>query len=175
MIADAFGNVLTMTTTVESVFGSGRMTHGFFLNNQLTDFSWGGKAGDVANAPAAGKRPRSSMSPVILLDRQGRFVAALGSPGGNAIVAYVAKAIVGFVDWRMPMQAAVDLPNLVARGEVVSLEAGAPASTAAALRAAGLRVRTDQGEASGLHAIVWTPAGYVGAADPRREGVARGY
>ena len=174
VIADAFGNVLTMTTTVESVFGSGRMTHGFFLNNQLTDFSWGG-GGGVANAPGPGKRPRSSMSPVIIEDREGRFVAALGSPGGPSIVAYVAKAIVGFIDWRMPMQAAVDLPNLVARGEVVSLEAGAPASTAAALRAAGLRVRTDQGEASGLHAIAWTPAGYVGAADRRREGVARGY
>ncbi len=175
VIADAFGNVLTMTTTVESVFGSGRMTHGFFLNNQLTDFSWGGKGGASANAPAAGKRPRSSMSPVIILDREGRFVAALGSPGGNSIIAYVVKAIVGFVDWRMPMQAAVALPNLVARGDVVSLEAGAPERVAAALRAAGLTVRTDQGEASGLHAIVKTPAGYVGAADPRREGVARGY
>ena len=175
VIADAYGNVLTMTTTVESVFGSGRMTHGFFLNNQLTDFSFGGKGGVQANAPGPGKRPRSSMSPVIILDRQGGFVAALGSPGGNSIIAYVAKAVVGFLDWRMPMQAAVALPNLVARGDVVSLEAGAPASTAAALRAAGLQVRADQGEVSGLQAIVKTPAGFVGAADPRREGVARGY
>ena len=175
VIADAFGNVLTMTTTVESVFGSGRMTHGFFLNNQLTDFSWGGKGGGIANAPGPDKRPRSSMSPVIILDRQGRFVAALGSPGGNSIIDYVVKAIVGFVDWKMTMQAAVALPNLVARGDVVSLETGAPEATARALRAAGLQVRADQGEASGLHAIVRTAAGYVGAADPRREGVARGY
>ncbi len=178
VIADAFGDVVSMTTTVESPFGSGRMTHGFFLNNQLTDFSWGGRQGvgpHPANAPAAGKRPRSSMSPAILLDRRGRFVAAVGSPGGNSIIAYVAKAIVGFVDWGLPMQAAVALPNLVARGDVVSLEAGAAPEVAAALRAAGLTVRADAGEASGLHAIVKRPDGFEGAADPRREGVARGY
>ena len=94
VIADAFGNVVSMTTTVESVFGSGRMTHGFFLNNQLTDFSWGGRGGlgpHPANAPGPRKRPRSSMSPTIILDGQGRFLAAVGSPGGNSIVAYVAQ------------------------------------------------------------------------------------
>ena len=178
VIADAFGNALSMTTTVESVFGSGRMTHGFFLNNQLTDFSWGGRGAlgpHPANAPGPGKRPRSSMSPTIILDRQGRLVAAVGSPGGNSIIAYVTKAIVGFVDWKMPMQAAINLPNLVARGDVVSLEAGARPEVAAALRAAGLTVRADAGEASGLHAIVKRPGGFEGAADPRREGVARGY
>ena len=179
VIADAFGDVLSMTTTVESVFGSGRMTHGFFLNNQLTDFSWGGRAGlgpHPANAPGPGKRPRSSMSPVIILDRQGRFVATVGSPGGNSIIAYVVKAIVGWADWGLPMQQAVALPNLVARGDSVSLEAGAAPEVAAALRAAGLTVRGDAGEASGLHAIVRRPGGgFEGAADPRREGVARGY
>ena len=178
VIVDAFGNALSMTTTVESVFGSGRMTHGFFLNNQLTDFSWGGRGAlgpHPANAPGPGKRPRSSMSPTIILDRQGRFVAAVGSPGGNSIIAYVAKAIVAFIDWRMPMQAALDLPNLMARGDVVSLEAGAKPEVAGALRAAGLTVRADVGEASGLHAIVKRPGGYEGAADKRREGVARGY
>ncbi len=179
VIADAYGNVLSMTTTVESVFGSGRMTHGFFLNNQLTDFSWGGRAGagpHPANAPGPGRRPRSSMSPVIILDEHGRFAAAVGSPGGNSIIAYVAKAIVGWVDWGMPMQAAVSLPNLVARGDVVSLEAGARPEVAAALRAAGLTVRGDAGEASGLQAVVRRADGTLeGAADPRREGVARGY
>ena len=179
VIADAFGNVVSMTTTVESVFGSGRMTHGFFLNNQLTDFSWGGRAAGAgprpANAPGAGRRPRSSMSPAIILDGRGRFVAAVGSPGGNSIIAYVAKAIVAWADWKMPMQAAVALPNLVARGDVVSLEAGAAKETAAAIRAAGVALRADAGEASGLHAIVRRPGGFEGAADPRREGVARGY
>ena len=115
------------------------------------------------------------MSPVILLDRQGRFVAAMGSPGGNSIIAYVVKAIVGFVDWKLPMQEAIALPNLVARGDVVSLERGAAPEVAAALRAAGLTVRADTGEESGLQAIVKRPGGFEGAADPRREGAARGY
>ena len=177
-IVDAQGNALSMTTTVESVFGSGRMTHGFFLNNQLTDFSFAPLTPDgapAANAVAAGKRPRSSMAPVIVLDGQGRFVAALGSPGGNSIIAYVAKGLVGLLGWRMPLQAAFDLPNLVARGDVVSLEAGAPESTKAALVAAGLQVKADSGEESGLQGIVKRPGGYEGAADKRREGVARGW
>ncbi len=177
-IVDAQGNAVSMTTTVESVFGSGRMTHGFFLNNQLTDFSFTPRTPDgaaAANAVAAGKRPRSSMSPVIVLDREGRLVAALGSPGGNSIIAYVAKAVVGVFGWGMPLQAAFDLPNLVARGDVVSLEAGAPDSTRRALVAAGLRVKADSGEESGLQGIVKRPGGYEGAADKRREGVARGW
>ena len=115
------------------------------------------------------------MAPVIVLDAQGRFVAALGSPGGNSIIAYVAKALVGLLGWRMPLQAAFDLPNLVARGDVVSLEAGAPESTRAALAAAGLQVKADSGEESGLQGIVKRPGGYEGAADKRREGVARGW
>lgn len=177
-IVDARGNAVSMTTTVESILGSGRMTHGFVLNNQLTDFSFTPATPDgapAANAVAPGKRPRSSMAPVIVLDGRGRFVAALGSPGGNSIIAYVAKALVGMFAWRMPVQAAFDLPNLVARGDVVSLESGAPQSTVDALRGAGLTVRTDAGEASGLHGIVRLPRGYEGGADVRREGVAKGW
>ena len=102
-----------MTTTVESLFGSGRMAGGLFLNNQLTDFS---RSGEGANAPAGGKRPRSSMAPVIILDREGRFLGALGSPGGTSILAYNARALIAVLDWGLPMQQAFDLPNLVARG-----------------------------------------------------------
>ena len=178
-IVDRWGTVVSITTTVESIFGSGRMVHGFFLNNQLTDFSFTptrADGGAAANAVAAGKRPRSSMTPVIVLDRRGRFVGAVGSPGGNAIIAYVAKALVGVFDWRMAPQAALALPNLVARPAQTALETGAPAAEAQALRATGMKLDTDVGEASGLHMILARPGGgYVGAADPRREGVARGW
>jgi gamma-glutamyltranspeptidase/glutathione hydrolase len=182
-IVDAEGDVVSITTTVESVFGSGRTTHGFFLNNQLTDFSFSPTDPDgapAANAVAPGKRPRSSMSPVIVFDRlpngkPGRFVMALGSPGGNSIIAYVAKALVGMIDWKLSPEAAFALPNIVARGSTVAVEKGADPAIAAALKAHGLNVQTDQGEESGLHAVVRTAHGYVGAADPRREGTSVGY
>ena len=177
-IVDRDGDVVSITTTVESFFGSGRMADGFFLNNQLTDFSHTpidavtGKL--AANAPAPGKRPRSSMSPVIVLDPQGRFVLAIGSPGGNSIIAYVAKALVGLIDWKLPIDQAIALPNIVARGDLVSIEKGTDPAIVAALRARGLNVKPDQGEESGLQGIVKVEGGYQGGADPRREGVARG-
>ncbi len=177
-IVDRFGNVASMTTTVESIFGNGRMVDGFFLNNQLTDFSFTPNNTDgspAANAVAPGKRPRSSMSPVIVLDSKGRFYAALGSPGGNSIVAYVAKALVGLIDWKLPMQEATALPNLVARGATVSMETKFDPAIVAYLKAKGLPVAADRGEDSGLHGIVKRPTHLEGGADPRRDGVARGY
>ena len=114
-----------MTTTVESIFGSGRMVDGFFLNNQLTDFSLSATERDgapAANAVAGGKRPRSSMAPAIVLDKQHRFVAALGSPGGPSIIAYNLKALVGVLDWKLPMQEALNLPNLIAGGSFYAAE-----------------------------------------------------
>src|SRR5205085_875597 len=114
VIVDAQGNVVSMTTTIESIFGSGRTVEGFVLNNQLTDFSFvpaeGGRP--VANAVRGGKRPRSSMAPVIVLDHAGNFVAALGSPGGSAILEYNAKALVGLFAWRLSLKEAIELPNL---------------------------------------------------------------
>ena len=180
VIVDAQGNVLSMTTTVESVFGSGRMVGGFFLNNQLTDFSFSPRDPDgapAANAVAPGKRPRSAMSPTIVLDRQGRFVAAMGSPGGPGIIAYDLKALVGVLDWKLPMQTALDLPNLIARKDTYDAEIGkfAP-GVAEGLAARGVSLVAGTGaEGSGLHGVEATPQGLRGGADSRREGVARGF
>ena len=179
VIVDAAGNVVSMTTTVESIFGSGRMVGGFFLNNQLTDFNFAPTDKDGlpgANAVAGGKRPRSSMSPVVVLDGQGKFLAAVGSPGGSAILSYNLKAMVGVFDWGLSMQDAVALPNLVARGDTFSGEVNrfGPELTAA-LQARGVMVKEGQNENSGLHGVIVRPGGKLeGGADPRREGVAKG-
>ncbi len=170
VVVDRRGNAVSMTTTIESFFGSGRVVGGMLLNNQLTDFSWS-PGGAAANAIAPGKRPRSSMAPAIVLDRDGRLVGAIGSPGGNAILAYVGKTLVGRLYWGLPLQDAVDLPNLVARGERFNGEAQrfAPALRAD-LSTLGVEVVPGSGEDSGLHGI-WLQDGQVqGAADPRREG-----
>ncbi len=179
VIVDARGDVLSMTTTVESVFGSGRMVDGFFLNNQLTDFSFSPLAQDgtpAANAPGSRKRPRSSMAPVIVLDRQGRFVAAMGSPGGPAILAYNLKALIGYLDWKLPLGQALALPNLIAHGDSYVGEADKfPPGVLDGLAARGIVVSHGQGEDSGLHAVAAVKDGLEGAADPRREGVAAGF
>ena len=178
-IVDTQGNVVSMTTTVESIFGSGRMVEGFMLNNQLTDFSFSpkDKAGfPIANAVAPGKRPRSSMAPTIVLDSQGRFVAAVGSPGGPAILAYNLKALVGFLDWKLGMAQALALPNLISLGNFYIGEASKfPPGVTAGLAAKGVTVRSGFGEDSGLHGIAAKAGGFEGGADPRREGVARGF
>ncbi|HST36806.1 MAG TPA: gamma-glutamyltransferase, partial [Allosphingosinicella sp.] len=176
VIGDAQGNVVSMTTTVESIFGSGRMVDGFFLNNQMTDFNFQPRDAEgrlTANAVAPGKRPRSSMTPAILL-RDGRFVGAIGSPGGSAILAYVGKGLVGILAWDMAVQAAIDLPNLIARGAVYNGEADkfAP-GVVEALRARGVDVRPGQGEDSGLHGVYLRDGRLDGGADRRREGVFR--
>jgi gamma-glutamyltranspeptidase/glutathione hydrolase len=176
VVIDAAGNAVSMTTTVEGPFGSGRMVDGFVLNNQLTDFSFSPNDPDgapAANAVAAGKRPRSSMAPVIILDRNRRLVAAFGSPGGNAIPAYNLKALVGYVDWKLPLQDAFNLPNLIARGPVTQAETDkfAP-GVAQALEARGMNLRGGGAEGSGLHGVVVHNGKLEGAADLRREGVA---
>jgi gamma-glutamyltranspeptidase/glutathione hydrolase len=174
VVVDSRGDVVSMTTSVESLFGSGRAVGGFFLNNQLTDFSF--RALDngvpVANAVAPGKRPRSSMAPVIVLDRDGRVMVALGSPGGSAILAYNAKAIVGLLDWGLTLQQAIELPNLIARGKDFFGEAAKfPPEVLAELATRGVEVKPGRGEESGLHGVVLRDAGRLeGAADPRREG-----
>jgi gamma-glutamyltranspeptidase/glutathione hydrolase len=175
VVVDGDGNVVSMTTSVESLFGSGRAVGGFFLNNQLTDFAF--KAVEdgrpVANAIAPGKRPRSSMAPVLVLDGDGRLLAALGSPGGSAILAYNAKALVGLLAWELPLQQAIELPNLIARGNDFFGEAGKfTPEVLEGLAARGIEVKPGRGEESGLHGVLIRKDGTLeGAADPRREGV----
>ena len=180
VIVDDQGDVVSMTTSVESLFGSGRTVGGFFLNNQLTDFSFtavdeAGRA--VANAVAGGKRPRSSMAPVIVLNRDsGAFVAALGSPGGSAILAYNAKTLLGLLVWDLPLQQAIELPNVIARGgDFYGEMSRITPELAAGLAQRGVTLKSGRGEESGLHgvAVRGNPAVFEAAADPRREGVWR--
>jgi gamma-glutamyltranspeptidase/glutathione hydrolase len=175
VIRDSAGNVVSMTTTVESIFGSGRMVDGFFLNNQLTDFSFSpvdSKGQPAANAVAPGKRPRSSMTPLILLTDDGRFAGAFGSAGGNAILAYVAKSLVAAIDWNLPTQLAIAAPNLVARGSNFNGEvAKFPPGLLAALAGRGINLRPGQGEDSGVHGVMIRNGKVDGGYDPRREGV----
>jgi gamma-glutamyltranspeptidase/glutathione hydrolase len=177
VIVDFDGNVVSMTTTVESYFGSGRAVGGFMLNNQMTDFSFrpvvDGRP--VANAVAAGKRPRSSMSPTIVLDRDGHFIAALGSPGGSSILAYNGKLAVGLFAWGLPMQQAIDLPNLIARGDRYPGEAPRFLPTVRdGLAERGVVVESGEGEDSGLHGVIMRGSTRMeGGADSRRDGVWR--
>jgi gamma-glutamyltranspeptidase/glutathione hydrolase len=177
VVVDARGNVVAMTTTVESLFGSQRMAGGFFLNNQLTDFSFrpvDDRGTPVANAPAPLKKPRSSMSPTIVF-RDGQFLMAVGSPGGNSIIGYVSKAIVGMLDWGLTPDDAIELPNVVARGNPTVEERRFDPAILEQLKAMGHTFRTGRGaEGSGLHAVMLMPDGTLaGGADSRREGVAK--
>jgi gamma-glutamyltranspeptidase/glutathione hydrolase len=175
IVRDAEGNVVSMTTTVESIFGTGRMVDGFFLNNQLTDFSFSptdDRGRPVANAVAPGKRPRSSMVPTILLTRDGRFAGAIGSAGGNSIIVFVAKSLVAAIDWNMTMQQALAAPNLVARGPNFNGEVTKfSPEILAGLTQRGIDLKPGQGEDSGLTGVMIRDGRVDGGADPRREGV----
>jgi len=175
IVRDADGNVVSMTTTVESIFGTGRMVDGFFLNNQMTDFSFApvdAQGRPVANAVAPGKRPRSSMVPSILLTRDGKFAGAIGSAGGNAILAYVAHSLVASAYWNMSMANALAAPNLVARGPNFNGEVTKfSPEILDGLRQRGIELKPGQGEDSGLTGVLIRDGKVDGAADPRREGV----
>jgi gamma-glutamyltranspeptidase/glutathione hydrolase len=176
-IVDRYGNALAMTTTIEDAFGSRLLTAGgFLLNNELTDFSFApsedGKP--VANRVEAGKRPRSSMAPTIVYDRAGRVFLVAGSPGGSAIINYVAKTLIGVLDWGLDPQAAIALPNFGSRNGPTELEKDTPvALLEPKLKALGAEVRVID-FTSGVQAIVRTKTGWIGGADPRREGTVRG-
>lgn len=175
VIVDDAGNVASMTSSVENAFGARLMVDGFLLNNQLTDFAFSPvKDGqNVANRVEPGKRPRSSMSPTIVL-RDGRPAYALGSPGGSNIIAYVATTLIAMVDWDMPANEAVALPHLLNRFGPYELEAGTAAEAMADdLKALGFEVAAKELN-SGLHAIAWTGSGMAAGVDPRREGAAAG-
>lgn len=170
-IVDGRGDAVSMTTTVESGFGSRILVRGFLLNNQLTDFSF---AAGAANRIEGGKRPRSAMSPAIVFGADGALQAVLGSPGGPAIINYVARTLVAMLDWKLDAQAAVSLPHGGSLNGPTLLERGtAFESLAPALRERGHQVRVED-LTSGLHVIERVPGGWRGGADPRREGIARG-
>ncbi|MDE0794896.1 MAG: gamma-glutamyltransferase [Alphaproteobacteria bacterium] len=179
-VIDRDGNAVSMTTTIERAFGSRLMVRGFLLNNQLTDFAFIPRRDGrrVANAVAPGKRPRSSMSPTLVFNAEGNLFATVGSPGGSRIITYVIKALIGLMDWKLDMQAAIDLPNHANRNGATELEKNTPvAKHADALRKLGHNVKIGS-LVSGLHGIRVTRDafgdGYDGGADRRREGVALG-
>lgn len=174
-IIDREGNAVSMTATVEAPFGSSRWVHGFLLNNEMTDFArdYDPDAPPAANEIGPGRRPRSSMSPTMIFDKDGNILMVTGSPGGNSIPAYVSKSIIAVLDWQMSAQDAVDFPNIVARGERVRVEVNVEPGKAIAddLAARGYNVQERDGENSGLHIIVVRPNELDGAADSRREGI----
>jgi gamma-glutamyltranspeptidase / glutathione hydrolase len=175
-IVDGNGNAVSMTTTIESLYGSRIMVRGFFLNNELTDFSFLPVADGVpvANAVAPGKRPRSSMAPFLVFDRDGALDMMIGSPGGSLIIGYVSKVLVGVLDWGLDVQSAIDLPNFGSRNGPIEIEKGSTLEgTKAALIAMGHDVH-EIDMTSGVQAIRRARGGWEGGADPRREGVARG-
>lgn len=173
---DAQGNVVSMTSSIETAFGSKIFVHGFLLNNQLTDFSLSdadAQGRPVANRVEARKRPRSSMAPMLVL-KDGRPYLAIGSPGGAAIINYVAKTLLGVLDWGLTLQQAIALPNRGSRNRYTELERGSSLhGLAPRLRAMGHAVR-EVDFPSGLQGILLTPQGLVGGSDPRREGLAAG-
>jgi gamma-glutamyltranspeptidase/glutathione hydrolase len=171
-IVDQRGNAVSLTATIESYFGAQRMASGFLLNNELTDFSFrptiNGRP--VANAVAPGKRPRSSMSPSIVTDRDGELVLVIGSPGGSDIIGYVARSTIAILDWNVPVQEALALGNATGRFANVTAEPERwPSGVGAELARRGWRLVPVDGR-SGLHAIRVTPNGLEGGADPRGEG-----
>ncbi|TVM05696.1 MAG: gamma-glutamyltransferase, partial [Halomonas sp.] len=184
-IIDQDGNAVAMTTSIEQAFGSRiladggtGLSGGYLLNNQLTDFSFVPEVDGqlVANRVEADKRPRSSMSPTLVFDREsGDLLASLGSPGGAAIIHYNARTLVALRDWGLDAQEALNLPHAVTLGGAVYLEAeGYPQETLSALEALGHDI-SERDLTSGLQAIMRQPDGSLfGGADPRREGIVMG-
>jgi gamma-glutamyltranspeptidase/glutathione hydrolase len=175
-IVDGQGNGFSMTSSIEMAFGSTLMVHGFLLNNQLTDFSFAEESDGelVANRVQPGKRPRSSMSPFMVFDADGKLRMLIGSPGGSRIINYVAKTLLGVLEWKMDIQSAISLPHYVNRNGGTDLEQHtAAADLKGGLEALGHQVSVRDLN-SGLHGIVITDEGLQGGADPRRVGEALG-
>lgn len=173
---DRNGDVAVMTSSIENGFGSRIMVGGFLLNNQLTDFAWRAEQDGqpVANRYEPGKRPRSSMAPTLIFGPDGMPRLAIGSPGGSRIIGYVAKTVVGVLDWDLSIQEAIELPHFLNRNGPLELEDDAALdSLADSLTARGFEVKR-RSMASGLHGVEWSGGLLLGGADPRREGLAVG-
>ena len=182
-IVDDYGNALAMTTTIENAFGARQMVRGFLLNNELTDFSFvprDAQGRPIANRVQPNKRPRSSMSPTLVFDKAtGELLMSTGSPGGEMIIHFTTKTLIGVLHWGMSPQQAIDLPNFGALGDAMVVEEKRfSADTLQSLRARGGEVR-ELALISGIQAIVKQPnAGHskvwISGTDPRREGVVLG-
>lgn len=176
-LVDDHGMAVAMTTTVESGFGSKMMVDGFILNNQLTDFTFVPKKDGklIANAPEPGKRPLSSMSPTIVFGPHGKFKIAIGSPGGPAIIPYVANTLIAMLDDGMTPAEAVKLGHFIEMNGPLMVEDNPQLNGLVGdLRKMGYDVISNRVESSGLHIVEKVKGGYIGGADPRREGVAVG-
>ncbi|NMH61128.1 gamma-glutamyltransferase [Alteromonas ponticola] len=175
-IVDKAGNAVSMTTSIEFMFGSGLMVEGFLLNNQLTDFSFQPQKDryPVLNRVEPGKRPRSAMSPTMVFDDQGQLELLVGSPGGSRIVSYVAQTLIGVLDYQLDIQQAINLPKVTNRNDYTALEKGTVLEKLEAeLSSRGHKTRIMDLN-SGLHGIELRNGKLIGGADPRREGIAVG-
>ena len=176
-VADSAGNITTWTSTVEKTFGSGLVAEGFVLNNELTDFNFApedqGKL--TANHVQPGKRPRSAMSPTIVYDASGKPILAIGAAGGVTIIAQVTKAIIGVLDWGLPVEEAIALPQLIAIGDRFAVEKGTmletmiPAFTAMGHKPVATALPLK------LNGVQRVAGGWRGGADARGEGRPAGY
>jgi gamma-glutamyltranspeptidase / glutathione hydrolase len=171
---DGTGNVSSMTSTIEGPFGSQLIANGYFLNNELTDFTFAPEkdGAPVANRPQAGKRPLSSMSPTIVYGPDGKVILAIGSAGGKRIIMHVTKSLIGALDFGLSAQEAIALPNIYFGGDAVLIEAGTSLDAMRDRIAALGRTVVSSDLGSKLNAVERTPTGWRGAADPRSEGVA---
>ena len=177
VIVDSAGDIVSMTSSIERAFGSQLMVMGFMLNSELTDFSFRPAAEGrlVANRVEPGKRPRSSMTPIIAFGPEGKPAFALGSPGGSSIIGYVAQAVIALADWGMSPVDAVAAPHALNRNGPTIIEAGTDlVQLRPELEAMGHEIQ-EQDLSSGLAIVRFAPDGtMIGAADPRRDGIALG-
>ena len=175
-VVDGEGNAVSMTSSIGTAFGSRLMVRGFMLNDELSDFAAipSVNGNRKANRAYAGKRPRSSMAPTIITNKQGKLVMVIGSPGGSSIIGYVVKTIIAALDWRMNLQDSIALPNFVNKNRKTELEKGTYLENfALELQRLGHKIKIKT-KNSGLHGIRGHIRGYEGGADPRREGLAIG-
>jgi len=175
-IVDKEGNAVSMTSSIEFMFGSGIMVEGFLLNNQLTDFSFSPSRANrpVMNRVEPKKRPRSAMSPTMVFDEKGELSIVVGSPGGSRIISYVAQTLIGMIDWGLDVQQAINMPKITNRNDYTTLEKGTEMEhLKEPLEAKGHKIRIGDLN-SGLHGIQIMDGKLVGGADPRREGIAVG-
>lgn len=176
-VADSMGNITTWTSTVEKTFGSGLVAEGFVLNNELTDFNFApedqGKL--TANHVQPGKRPRSAMSPTIVYDASGKAILAIGAAGGVTIIAQVSKAIIGVLDWGLPVEEAIALPQLIAIGDRFAVEKGTMLEAMIPAFAAMGHKPVATALPLKLNGVQRVAGGWRGGADARGEGRPAGY